>query len=142
MNSTAVINIAKSQLGLDEDTYRAVLSRVTGKASLRAMTEREKRAVVDEMKRLGFRVRAGGKALPPSVKPYIRLVHALWKSCHRLGVIEDGSREALRAFCKRFVAPEDPAVSVDPDLLSYDQAAPIIEALKKMETRGKARAKS
>jgi len=29
-------------------------------------------------------------------------------------------------------------VVVDPDMLSYDQASPIIEALKKMERRGKA----
>lgn len=138
MNTVAIINIAKAELGLEEDDYRAILVRVTGLASLRAMTDRQKIAVLDELKRLGFRVKAGGKALPSSVKPYIRLIHALWKNCHRLGVVENGSREALRAFCKRFVAHGHDAVAVDPDLLSYDQASPIIEALKKMEARGKA----
>lgn len=138
MNSNAIINIAKAQLRLDEEDYRALLARTTGKISLRAMTERQKIAVIGEMKRLGFRVRAGGKTLPPSVKPYVRLIHALWANCHRLGVIENGSREALRAFCKRFVAHGDDSVAVDPDLLSNAQATPIIEALKKMEARGKA----
>lgn len=142
MNATAIINIAKAQLGLDEDDYRAILVRVTGVASLRAMSERQKIAVLDELKRLGFRVRSGGRPLPPSVKPYVRLIHALWKTCHRLGVIENGSRTALRAFCKRFVAHGVDGVAVDPDLLSYDQATPIIEALKKMEARGRAAAKS
>lgn len=142
MNSTAIINIAKGQLGLDEDTYRALLVRITGVVSLRAMTERQKIAVLDEMKRLGFRVRSGGRKLPASVKPYVRLIHALWKSCHRLGVIESGSRESLRAFCKRFVAHGLDGVVVDPDLLSYEQATPIIEALKKMEARGKAAARN
>lgn len=142
MNSTAIINIAKGQLGLDEDTYRALLTRITGVASLRAMTERQKIAVLDEMKRLGFRVKSGGRKLPASVKPYVRLIHALWKSCHRLGVIESGSRESLRAFCKRFVAHGLDGVVVDPDLLSYEQATPIIEALKKMEARGKAAARN
>jgi phage gp16-like protein len=141
MNTTAIINIAKGQLGMEEDDYRALLQRVTGLSSIRAMSERQRIDVVEEMKRLGFRVQSGGKKLPPSVKPYVRLIHALWKNCHRLGVLENGSREALRAFCKRFVAHGINGVVVDPDLLSYEQATPIIEALKKMEARGKAVAK-
>jgi len=140
MNTMAIINIARGQLGLEEDDYRALLVRVTGKASLRQMSERQRIDVVEELKRKGFRVRKSGRTLPPSVKPYVRLIHALWSSCHRLGVIEDGSRAALRAFCKRFVAHGDDAVAIDPDLLSWDQATPIIEALKKMEARGRARA--
>lgn len=140
MNTTAIINIARQQLGLEEDDYRAMLIRVTGRDSLRAMSERQRLDVVDELKRRGFRVVAKGKALPASVKPYVRLIHALWGSCQRLGVIEDGSRPALRAFCRRFVSPDDDSVVVDPDHLSYAQATPIIEALKKMEARGKAKA--
>ena len=140
MNSTAIINIAKGQLGLDEDDYRALLVRVTGVSSLRKMSERQKISVIDELKRMGFRIKSKGRMLPASTKPYIRLIHALWKSCHRAGAIENGSREALRAFCKRFVAHGDDSVAVDPDLLSYEQATPIIEALKKMEARAKDKA--
>lgn len=137
MNHTAIINIAKAQLGMDEDDYRAMLVRVTGKASLRQMSVRQKIDVVEELKRLGFRVTSGGRKLPASTKPYIRLIHALWKSCHRSGAIENGSRDALRAFCKRFVAHGDTKVAVDPDLLTHDQATPIIKALKEMEARAK-----
>lgn len=137
MNHAAIINIAKGQLGLHEDDYRALLVRVTGQSSLRQMSDRQKIDVVDEMKRLGFRIRARGRMLPPSTKPYIRLIHALWKSCHKNGAIENGSREALRAFCKRFVAPGDDSIAVDPDLLTQKQASPVIEALKKMEARAK-----
>lgn len=141
MNTTAIINIAKAQLGLEESDYRALLVRITGIDSLRKMTEQQRIAVVEEMKRRGFRIQSGGKKLPVSVKPYIRKIHALWKSCHRHGAVESGSREALRAFCKRFVAHGDASVAVDPDLLSYEQASPVIEALKKMEARAKAGAK-
>lgn len=137
MNYTAIIHVARAQLGLDEDDYRALLVRITGKASLRAMSERQRIDVVDEMKRLGFRIRTRGKALPPSFKPYVRLIHALWKSCHRAGAIENGSREALRAFCHRFVAHGDDKVAVDPDMLTHEQATPIIKALREMETRAK-----
>lgn len=141
MNTVQIINIARGQLCLDEDTYRALLLRVTGLASLRAMSERQRLDVLDELKRRGFRIRrSAGRPLPASTRPYIRLIHALWKSCHRAGAIEDGSRPALRAFCRRFVAPGDARIAVDPDLLTQEQATPVIEALKKMEARQARRA--
>lgn len=137
MNTIAIINIARQQLGLHEAEYRAMLVRVTGVDSLRAMSERQRLDVVEEVRRLGFRVTGAksGKAFPASHKPYIRLIHALWKSCHRNGVIENGSREALRAFVKRFLAERGSNVVSDPDLLDFEQASPVIEALKAMERR-------
>lgn len=138
MNTFAVINIARAQLGLDEDSVRALYSRVTGINSLRAMSERQRIAVVEELKRLGFRVTSGGKKLPASTKPYVRLIHALWKSCHRLGVVNDGSRQALRNFCRACLYPDNNTVAVDPDALDYGKASKVIDALKAMEKRGKA----
>lgn len=136
MNANAIINIARAQLGLEEDDYRALLGRVTGETSLRAMSARQKSDVLDEMKRLGFRARPPRRGLPLADKPYQRLIHALWAGCARTGAIENGSRAALRAFCGRFVAHGSDSVAVDPDMLSYEQASPIIEALKKMQARG------
>jgi len=130
MNTKAIINIARQQLGLDDEDYRAMLVRVTGLASVREMTEAQRLAVVEEMKRLGFRVKSGGKRLSASIKPYVRLVHALWASCHRKGVIADGSRNALRSFVSARTTVSDP------DFLTYEQASPIIETLKMMEKRG------
>ncbi len=129
MNTTAIINIARTQLGIEETAYRALLVRVTGVNSLKAMNERQRIAVIEELKRQGFRVTKGGKTLPASSKPYIRLIHALWKSCHRGGVVQDGSRKALRSFVKERTGTDDP------DFLTYDQASPLIEALKQMERR-------
>jgi len=130
MNANTIINIARQQLGMDEEDYRALLVRIGGQASLRAMSERQKIAVVEEMKRLGFRIKKGGKPLPASTKAYIRLIHALWKSCHRRGVINDGSRAALRSFVGARSSVDDP------DFLTFEQASPIIDALKAMEARG------
>ena len=136
MTSFAMINIAKKQLGIEEDDYRTMLRRVTGKASLRAMSGAEKKAVVAELKRLGFvPTTKGNWKHPTATKKYQRLMHALWRSCHALGVIDDGSRRALRAFCGKTLG----GVAVtDPDLLSYEQAKPVIDALRAMERRGKA----
>lgn len=136
MNTVAIINIAKVQLGLDEEAYRALLQRVTGLVSLRAMSEAQRIAVVEELKRKGFRVKAGGKRLPVSQKPYIRLIHALWKSCTRLGVISNGSREALREFCRGILYPGNDKIALDPDTLDYPSASKVIDALRAMERRG------
>lgn len=131
MNTTAVINIAKQQLGMEETAYREILVRITGVSSLRSMTDRQRLDVVKEMQRLGFKVAAGSKKVPIATKPYIRLVHALWKSCHQKGVIDDGSRQALRTFVKKRTGVDDP------DFLTYAQANPVIDTLKAMEARGK-----
>lgn len=137
MNAQAIINIARQQLGMEEEAYRALLVRVTGERSLRQMNSHQLIAVLDELKRLGFRVKAGRKTLPPSTKPYIRMIHAIWKSCHRLGVIDDGSRTALRSFCRGILFPGDNKIAVDPDTLAYEQASKVIDALKAMEKRGR-----
>ncbi|KAF1692740.1 GemA protein [Pseudoxanthomonas jiangsuensis] len=51
----ARIHQAKKQLALDEDTYRALLTRVTGKASSADMTTAQRNAVIAELVRLGFK---------------------------------------------------------------------------------------
>ena len=51
---TAKIHIAKSQLGLDDDTYRAILQRVTGLHSCAKMTVQQLENVLAELKAKGF----------------------------------------------------------------------------------------
>ena len=50
----AKIHIAKAQLGLDDDTYRALLTRETGKDSCGRMNLRELEKVLATMERHGF----------------------------------------------------------------------------------------
>lgn len=52
------IHIAQSQLKLDDDAYRAILERITGKRSAAAMNLGELDAVINELRRLGFKPRA------------------------------------------------------------------------------------
>ena len=59
----AKIKIGQKALRLDDDTYRALLVRVTGVASCALMTFGQRQAVLAEMKRLGFRSTTG-KAHP------------------------------------------------------------------------------
>ena len=144
MKTIPIIHIAKKEFGLAEDDFRDVLERVTGKRSLKEMSEKERIAVVEDFKARGFVVKRG-KGRPGqsaiSAKAYVRLIHALWGSCSRLGVIEDGSPKALRSFVATKTAAKGKRVD-DPEFLTYGDASPIIETLKSMERRGKEKARA
>ncbi|MCA0175198.1 MAG: regulatory protein GemA [Proteobacteria bacterium] len=47
------ISVSRRQLGLDEDTYRAMLVRLTGKRSIKDMTEPEHKTVLDHLRQAG-----------------------------------------------------------------------------------------
>lgn len=51
----AKIHIAKAQLGLDDETYRAVLARVAGVRSAKDLGPRQIGAVLAEFERLGWK---------------------------------------------------------------------------------------
>lgn len=60
------IHIARQQLGMEDETYRQVLQRASGKTSTASMTENQGQSVLQEMTRLGWKPKPsskkGGKA--------------------------------------------------------------------------------
>lgn len=126
---TAVIHIAKAQLGIEDDDYRELLLNTVGKDRLRAMTAGERDKVIEALKARGFKSGRGNRTRASS-KPYVRLIWALWRSCSDKGVVEDGSKSALRSFVSNRTG------KTDPEFLTYGEATPVIEALKAMEARG------
>lgn len=50
----AKIHVAKAQMAWTDDTYRAILHRITGKSSAADLTARERAAVLNEFVRLGW----------------------------------------------------------------------------------------
>ena len=78
----AKIHIAKKDLGLDDDTYRDVLWRVTGKRSCKNMLIGELEAVIKDMESRGFTPKAAPKhGKKPSVvgkrEPLMGKIHAM-----------------------------------------------------------------
>lgn len=132
----ALINIARSDLGLDMETYRSLLQSVTGKSSLREMTAKELDQVIDRMKADGFTPKRKPKSQPRRAgsrpmtdAPQIRKARALWLSGFHLGVIRDPEEEALARFAKRLTRS---------DALQWadaEGANDVIEALKDMLSR-------
>ncbi|WP_317992582.1 regulatory protein GemA [Bartonella gliris] len=118
--SLAAIHMSKRALGLDDETYRALLYRLTGKQSAKDLNYSEKRLVVAEMKACGFE---------PNVKrlegKYAKKLQALWIAGWNLGIIRDRSDKALLAFVKRQTGIDHIRF-----LRDSDDACRAIEALK------------
>lgn len=101
----AKIHIAKKQLGLEDEAYRSILRRVAGQGSAGKCDARQLGAVLEELRRLGFRdsakpSRTGGRRRLAEA-PQHRKIRALWLSLWNLGAVEDSGEAALGAFVQR-----------------------------------------
>lgn len=123
----AQIHIARAQLALEDDDYRALLRRVTGKESSAELSDTQRRAVIAELKRRGFKTKGTGRR--KSDKPYVRKVFALWGELKREGVWREDGVKSLRAFVKKMASVDDP------EFMDYAEATKVIEAMKKMKER-------
>ena len=131
-----LIHVAKRNLQLDDDTYRAILQRVGRKDSSSDLTVPELEKVLEHMKRSGFKVRSKAKQPAPakSSRPLAqdaesKKIRALWLFMHQIGVVKNPSEEALASYVKRITG-------VDAlQWINGDQAETLIESLKKWAMR-------
>lgn len=101
--SIAAIHVAKKQLGLDEETYRAKLTVITGKDSTKVMTEAERERVLQVFRKEGFQPKSNRRAdgrLKLTGK-YVGKLQALWISAFNLGIVQNRDDAALVKFVER-----------------------------------------
>jgi phage gp16-like protein len=137
----AKVHLAAKELGLDEETRRDVLERVTGgHRSAGDCSDAQLDQVLAEFKRQGWKPKVvkGGKAgdeRPSNARrraadsPMARKARAMWISLHQLGVVRDPSERALEAFGRR---------QLGVDRLQWadeSQGYRLVEALKAMAER-------
>ncbi len=122
----AKVHLARKDLGLDDETYRAVLVRVTGKTSSAACQRRQLVDLLAEFKRLGW---AGADGRKKSDKAHVRKVFALWEQMAADGIPRIPGRAGLLAFVQRMAGVDDP------EWMSPEQATRVIEALKAWRAR-------
>lgn len=106
----ALIHVAKRELSLNEDNYRAVLMGATDKDSLRSMSLTELETVITALKKHGFKKknkakRAGSRKMANTEQA--KLIRAHWLSLYHLGEVRDPSERAMQAYVKRMVRIED-----------------------------------
>lgn len=120
----AKVHIAKKELGLDDETYRAILKRITGKDSAAKCKLWQLDNVLREMKNLGWKPKKTKKDFRPASDEMVAKIYALWRALHNAGAIDDPSQIALRAFVKRQIKKEAP------EFLTIKEKIKVIEALK------------
>ncbi len=126
----AKIHIARNDLALTDDTYRAVLTRVTGCDSSAKCTDPQLHAVLAEFTRLGWKGPAGnGGRRRDSGKSWVRKVWAIWGDLKPL--LDDATDDTLRAFVRRQTrSPKNPDGIADPEWLSPQGATAVIHGLE------------
>lgn len=127
----AKIHIAKKQLKMDDETYRAMLQNTAGVNSAKDLDFQGLQKVLHKLKQLGFspRKRYGVKSnKTPTLSNKIR---ALWIEMAQQGIIQDSSETALKSYVKRMSKGKYHA----PQFCDKITAIRIIESLKKWQKR-------
>lgn len=128
------IHVAKRQLRLDDDTYRAIVRRVSARyghpvTSSADMHPRERAALLDELRNHGFRrVAEPAKSIAQGA-PQTKFIRAMWALLHEREQFREPEK-VLRGFCKRVTGKD--AVN----WLDAHDANRLIEAIKARLQRG------
>jgi Bacteriophage Mu, GemA protein len=135
IRANRAIRAACKDRHIDEDQRKLIMEDVTGKNSSSDCNAQELEAVLAEINGQPQTKRD----FKPSSKPYVRLIWALWNDLDKRGGVKyDDTRQGLVLFANKFRS-EDKQMT-DPrelDWLTYNEATPIIEAIKKMIERVK-----
>ncbi|HSI41786.1 MAG TPA: regulatory protein GemA [Xanthobacteraceae bacterium] len=121
-DQTKAIHVLKGKAGLDDDSYRDLMARETGKRSAKELSAREAGAFMDKLRELS----EGGLKAP--VKGAVRMsgdyagkLRALWISGYNLGVVHDRTDKALLSFLEgkvqiarpEWLAPKDGTKAIE-----------------------------
>jgi len=125
----AMIHIAKKELGLDDDTYRAVISQISNgrTQSSRDLDYGERNKILEHFKGRGWKKAApkAAKTRPLATDDQSKKIRALWLDLHASGALRDSSENALASYVMRQTGVN--ALQ----WLNTHQASQVIEALKK-----------
>jgi hypothetical protein len=121
------IHVAKKDLALTDDTYRAVIERVTTKTSSADCSDPQLEAVLAEFARLGWKASKGTRHT--SARPWVRKIYAIWGDLRPL--LQDATDDTLRAFVRRQThSLRNPDGIADPKWLDAKDATKVIQGLE------------
>lgn len=119
----AKVHIAKAQLNLDDDQYRDIVRRVTGKDSAAKCRYSQLVDLINEFKALGWKT-PRKKAFRRTPSDPIKKIYALWGELQTAGAVQSTDKTALDKFVKKYTGID----SVQ--WLLPEQQRKIIEILK------------
>ncbi|MFA0199077.1 gp16 family protein [Vibrio atlanticus] len=130
-NLLKLVQIAKRDLAMEDDSYRDVLEQCTGKRSAKGLNDIQLTKVLDRMKALGFKP----KRKPQARAPEVAKIGAIWRTMHKQGFIHNANDFAIDAYVKRMTTASNGRGIEKAVWLKSAQAAEVLEALKKWHYR-------
>lgn len=143
-----LVQVGRRSLGLDDETYRELLTQQSGKRSAAALSIQELDKVLQAMKGAGFKPTVkrgvkGGKQKrlsPVSGTPVrtaeIGVIRAIWITMAKHGLLRDGSETALNHYVERQTVRINNGVGVaEVSWLDGALAYSVLESLKHWHKR-------
>lgn len=131
------VHIGCRQLGLDQTARRDLQLAVTGKASMTDMSEADLNAMIDRLKKDGFKAASKRrKSHPAAPRADLRLVHVLWRLLGNAGELREPGRTGLNAFIRARFEQTWGSVPADIDMLrEHGQIDDVLQALMQWADR-------
>ncbi|MDG4948441.1 MULTISPECIES: regulatory protein GemA [Actinobacillus] len=123
-----LVHIGKTQLGMDDETYRSLLSQQFYQNSAKNISYSDLIKLVKLLQTKGAKIQLPRSK--SSLSPIQRKLWAVWKQMHADSVIDDGSSHGLNSFVKRSLNGD-----VQWNELTNSQATLILENLKQWQKR-------
>ena len=128
----ALIHVAKQQLALDDQSYRALLAGAAGVRSAADLTtDVQHRAVMDAFARLGFASSGAPRRRRPANAQFGKC-YALWCALYECGAVKSKRYASMMRYVQRMVGAQD--------IYREDQLSMVIESLKRWLARASAKA--
>jgi phage gp16-like protein len=97
-----LIHVARRELGMDDDTYRLMLTTMKGLGGVTSTADLSVPSllkVLEQLKLRGFKVRpTKAQKRPLADDEQSRKIRSLWLTLHDLGAVRDPSEQALAKF--------------------------------------------
>lgn len=139
-----LIHVAKRELKLTDDAYRAALAgAANGKESSADMNLKELESVMTSLKNAGFKhqLKRKQKRLSPAADTRVKAdeiskIRAVWITMFKQRLLRDGSESALNSYVKRMTVQLNNGVGVDEVAwLNCYLAVKVLESLKNWHRR-------
>lgn len=129
----AKIHIAKKELGMSDDAYRAMLMDVAKVESASKLDFHAQHKVLHRMQELGWKPKTSKNKGRKSgkVKTQADKIRACWITMHQAGIINDPGEAALG----KFISRQTSGTKQRPEFLDAGEAHQVIERLKKWAKR-------
>lgn len=131
----AKVHVAKKQLAMEDGSYRALLTRITGKESAGECTEQQLLDVLAEFARLGFKGKPTAASAEREHMGQVAKIYAIWNDIAPLLVVPH-DQSALRSFVQRQTkSAAHPNGLAAPEFCRGRDAVNVIEGLKGWRAR-------